>query len=147
MMWILSKEGGRWFAGSVRSVYLNEVLKFRILKTLVPFALAIFILTSCGEPTQLSEVENVNDAIKRVDYVIGLWDKDYRELCDGPRNDSNKEAFSGLSEEIREYYGAGEKCIYLDYSQQSQVQEYVTDKLSDYPHLVNLSSYGSIDCW
>ena len=27
MMWILSKEGGRWFAGSVRSVYINGVLK------------------------------------------------------------------------------------------------------------------------
>ena len=117
------------------------------MKVLIPITIACFLLTSCGEPTPLSEVDNFEDAKKRVDYVVELWDESYRELCDGPRNDSNKEAFSGLSEEIREYYGAGEKCTHLDYSQQSQVQEYVMNKLSNYPHLVKLRDYGEVDCW
>jgi hypothetical protein len=97
------------------------------------------------DPKPLSEVSNLEDGKKRVDYIIDDWNEEYIELCEGPRNGTTKEKFFDLSSDIA-IYGLGEKCEKLDYRLQMDIQEYANKEILKYPHLLHLEE-GTIDCW
>lgn len=109
----------------------------------------LFLFLTACQPNNLSEVENVEQAKERIDYVLGEWNKGYQELCDGPRNDNQKAKWLDfklyISEEIA---SSGEKCINLSYEEQKKVQDYAYAQLERYSNISNLvNSNGLPDCW
>lgn len=116
------------------------------MKKLLIFLMFSVLFISC-EPTKLADVNSVDDAKKRIDWVVNENYKVYNNLCSKPRNDDTKKKFNELRITLEEIYFAGDKCKNLDYKQQSEVTEYAISKIKANPSLYKLVDMGQIDCW
>lgn len=105
-----------------------------------------FLFISC-EPTMLADVKSVNDAKKRIDWIIQKNVEVYNDLCSSPRNDDTKIKFNELKLALDDIYVAGEKCKNLNYTQQSEVTDYAISKLKSNTSLYKLVDMGTIECW
>ena len=116
------------------------------MKRILFFVITICFLSCNIEPKELKEVTSVDQAKKRIDWLLDSHMKTYKELCSGPRNDDAKEKFSDLMFSLQEYWTCGEKCSKLDYKDQKEVSDYAISKLKS-SELYELEESGKIPCW
>lgn len=100
-----------------------------------------------SEGPKFADAENLQEAKEAADYFINDWQSQYDELCDGPRNDAQKEKFAELASYVQTIWDAPYKFSdKLDYSIQKKAADYISKKMEKHPDLKALG-YSTINCW
>jgi len=139
----------------------DKKLGATVLKIYIPIMVAFFVIClfsfrSCllgsnksdsNEPTILKECKTVEEAEKRMDWLITGYVEEYNKYCGLPKNSTTVEKYKDLGYILMDIFDCGKKCENLEYTDQHKVTDYAIKILKEHPDLYKLMDTGKIACW